>query len=67
MSEIDDLFERINSGPVDNNLRIAIADLLLKYIEQEKDSLGTWEKSLFAQSVSALSTNVSSKFQPTDF
>ena len=66
MSEIDNLFLRINDDPIDGNLRIDIADLLLKCIEEKKESLGVWEKSLFAQSVSCLNTNLGSNYQPTD-
>jgi len=66
MNEFDALFEKIGNGQIDNTLKISIADLLLAKIEEKKNDLGTWEKSLFAQAVSALSTNVGSDYQPTD-
>ncbi len=66
MSEIDNLFEKVNEGPISNELRLSIADTILAHIDKCKDSLGSWEKELFAQSLSALAMNISAKNEPTD-
>jgi hypothetical protein len=66
MNEIDEIFEKMDSSQIDNEIRISIADLILKNIELKKESLGAWEKSFFAQSISNLATNITSSFQPTD-
>ncbi len=66
MSEIDELFEKVNEGPIDNDLRLSIADTISVHIDERKESLGSWEKSLFAQAISALAMNVGAKCQPTD-
>ena len=66
MTQIDTLFERIGNGEIDNDIKKSIADLLLSKIEEKKNAMGTWEKSLFGESISALFTNINSEFQPTD-
>ena len=66
MDKIDLLFQKINDGPIDADLRTEIADTILEFLEQKKDSMGTWEKSLFAQAIGNLSTNVNSAYQTTD-
>jgi len=49
-----------------SGLEKSIADLLLEKIEEKKNDLGTWEKLLFGEAVSALFTNVNSEFQAPD-
>ena len=66
MDQIDQLFQRINKGPIDSDLRTEIADTILEFLGRKKESLGTWEKLLFAQAIAALSTNVNSAYQPAD-
>lgn len=65
MNRVEDLFEQIGHGPIDSNLRLAILDEIGRCLELKKDELGTWEKSLLAQSLAYLSINTASPNQPT--
>jgi hypothetical protein len=66
MDRLDDCLQRINEGKIDVTLRNEMADKILELLEQEKDSLGTREKSLIAEAISALSTSINSKYQPNE-
>ena len=65
MARVSEFFQRISEGRIDANLRIDILEEILGCLELKKDTMGTWEKTLFAQSLAYLSTNVASKSQST--
>jgi len=65
MARVSEFFQRISEGRIDANLRIDILEEILGCLELKKDTMGTWEKALFAQSLAYLSTNVASKSQST--
>ena len=65
MARVSEFFQRISEGKIDANLRIDILEEILGCLELKKDTMGTWEKTLFAQSLAYLSTNVASKSQST--
>jgi len=69
MNRLDDYLQRINEGKIDVTLRSEMADEILELLEHEKASLGTREKTLIAEAISALSTSIDSNFRPneTDF
>ena len=66
MDQLDDLLQRISEGKINTPLKKEIADKILELLEQKKDSLGTWEKILFAQAITELSININSIFKPTE-
>lgn len=66
MKQLDDLHEKISNGQIDLDLRNAITDRIVEFIEQNKASLGMWEKFHLGQSISALGTTNSSDDQPLD-
>ncbi len=66
MDQFDDWLHRISDGKIDGTLQSEIADKILELLEQQKASLGTREKILFAQAVTALSTSVNSIHPPND-
>ena len=66
MDQFDDWLQRISEGKIDAALKNEIADKILELLEQKKDSLGTWEKILFAQAITELSININSIYKPTD-
>jgi len=66
MDNLDDWTQRISEGKIDGALQIEIADKILELLEQKKASLGTREKMLFAQAVTALSTSVNTIHQPAE-
>ena len=66
MEPLDDWIQRIREGKIDGALQNEIADEILKRLEQNKASMGTREKALFAQAVTALSTSVNSIHQPNE-
>ena len=67
MERIETLVERINNESVTGEIRTEIAELIREQIELHKESLGTWEKTYFALSISSLATNLNAQFQPTEF
>ncbi len=66
MDQIDDWLQRIGEGKIDGALKNEIADKIIELLEQKKNSLGTWEKILFAQAITDLSININSIYQPTE-
>ena len=66
MDQLDYWLQRIGEGRIDAALKNDIADKILELLEQKKDSLGTWEKILFAQAITELSININSIFKPTE-
>jgi len=66
MDQFDDWLQRISEGKIDAALKNEIADKILELLEQKKDSLGTWEKILFAQALMEVSININSIYKPTD-
>jgi len=66
MNRLDDWLQRISEGKIDGALQSEMADKILELLEQEKASLGTREKTLFAQAITALSTSINSNYQPNE-
>ncbi len=66
MNRLDDYLQRINEGRIDRALRNEMADQILELLEQEKASLGTREKKLIAEAISALSASINSRYQPNE-
>ncbi len=66
MDRFDDWRQRINEGKIDGALQNEIADKILELLEQKKASLGTREKILFSQAITALSTSINSIYQPNE-
>ena len=66
MNRLDDWLQRISEGKIDGALQNEIADMILELLEQKKASLGTRERILFVQAVTALSTNVNSIHPPNE-
>ncbi len=66
MKRLDDYLQRINEGKIDGALQNEMANEILELLEQEKASLGTREKNLFAQAITALSTSINSIYQPSE-
>ena len=66
MDQLDDWLQKISEGIIDRALQYEITDKLLELLEQKKASLGTREKILFSQAVTALSTSLSSTYQPNE-
>ena len=60
------MFEMLANDPDINKVRKSIADLIVEYLEEKKNSLGYWEKYDFAFAIIALKTNLGSKIIPTD-
>ena len=65
MARVSEFFQKISEGKIDANLRIDILEEILGRLELKKDTMGAWEKALFAQSLAYLSTNTASKSQST--
>lgn len=65
MTNIDSLFERLSTAPVDADLRHDILNEIWRCVEIRKDDLGIWERQLFAQSLAYLATNIACSPQPT--
>ena len=63
MDRLDDYLQRINEGRIDVALQNEIADRILELLEQEKASMGTRQKTLFAQAITVLSTSINSIYQ----
>ena len=66
MNRLDDWLQRISEGKIDAALQSEMADKILELLEQEKASLGTREKALFAQAITALSTSINTIYQPNE-
>ncbi len=66
MNRLDDWLQRISKGKIDEALQSEMADKILELLEQEKASLGTRGKTLFAQAITALSTSINSNYQPNE-
>ena len=66
MNRLDDYLQRINEGKIDRALQNEMADDILELLEQEEASLGTRKKMLIAQAITALSTTISSIYQPSE-
>ena len=66
MDRLDDWIQRISEGKINGALQKEIADKILELLEQKKASLGTREKILFAQAVTALSASIKSIHQPNE-
>ncbi len=66
MDRLDDWIQRISEGKIDGALQNEIADKILELLEQKKASLGTREKILLAQAVTAFSTSINSIHLPNE-
>ena len=66
MDRFDDWRQRISEGNIDGALQNEIADKILELLERQKASLGTRERILFIQAVTALSTSVNSIHPPNE-
>ena len=66
MDRFDDWCQRISEGNIDGALQNEIADNILELLERQKASLGTRERILFVQAVTALSTSVNSIHPPNE-
>ncbi len=66
MNRLDDWLQRISEGKIDGALQNEMADKILELLAQEKASLGTRKKTLFAQAITALSTSTNSIYQPNE-
>ncbi len=66
MNRLDDWLQRISEGQIDGALQNEMADKILELLAQENASLGTREKTLFAQAITALSTSTHSIHQPNE-
>jgi hypothetical protein len=64
--QIDEWLCRLNDGRIDSNFQGDIAERILELLEQRKESLGSRDKLLFADAITALSVNVNSIYQPTE-
>lgn len=60
MNQLDQCLQKITWGKIDGALQNEVADKILELLEQEKASLGTREKTLFAQAITALSASINS-------
>ena len=66
MDRLDDWCQRISEGNIDGALQNEIADEILELLERQRASLGTRERILFVQAVTALSTSVNSIHPPNE-
>ena len=66
MNQLDHCLQKLTWGKIDGALHNEVADKILELLEQEKASLGTREKTLFAQAIRALSTSINSVHQPNE-
>ena len=60
MNQLDHCLQKISWGKIDGALQKEVADKILELLEQEKASLGTREKTLFAQAITSLSASINS-------
>jgi len=58
MKEIDDLFQRVDNDPNVDGIRLDIADLIARCLEEKRKSLGYWEKNLFNHAIGMLRDNI---------
>lgn len=58
MSEIDTLFERLDTDRDVDRIRLDIANLIVNQMDHARASFGYWEKVHFAQAIAALAWNV---------
>ena len=58
MTDIDELFERIDGGGDMDRLRLDIADAIVDGLEAAEESFSYWEKAHFAQAIAALAWNI---------
>ena len=65
MPHVNELYQKILEGPINANLRRQILEEIVRCLELKKDTLGTWEKTLFAQSLAYLSIDAASTYQRT--
>ncbi len=60
MNQLDHCLQKISWGKIDGALQKEVADKILELLEQEKASLGTRKKTLFAQAITSLSASINS-------
>ncbi len=66
MNRLDEWLQKISEGKIDGTLQNEMADKILELLAQEKASLGTRKKTLFAEAITALSTSTNSIYQPNE-
>ncbi len=66
MNEIESLLEELNSNPINNKLKIKIANLIKSKLQEKKGSFNYWGKLHFASALTALESNVNSNYQQSD-
>lgn len=62
-NQFDDCLQKVSWGKIDKALKNDVADKILELLEQEKASMGTRQKTLFAQAITVLSTSINSIYQ----
>ena len=65
MPHVNEFYQKILEGPIDSNLRREILEEIVRCLELKRNTLGTWEKTLFAQALAYLSINAVSTYQRT--
>lgn len=65
MQKIEALLQQLDGNCNPNDVRGAIADLIVANLQAMKDSLGYWETAHFANAIAALALNTHSLHQPT--
>ena len=60
MNQLDTCLQKVLGGQIDGDLKNEVADKILELLEQEKASLGTRKKTLFAQAITSLSASINS-------
>jgi len=65
MDEIDILFMRLDQDQNIDDVRLDIADLIAKCLNEKRDNFGYWEKAHIANAIALLAQNVFSSRQPT--
>ena len=59
MPHVNEFYQKILEGPIDSNLRREILEEIVRCLELKRNTLGTWEKTLFAQALAYLFNAVS--------
>jgi hypothetical protein len=67
MVEVDEIIERLDANADIRAIRRDVANLIAAKLEALRDNLGYWEKSCFANAISALWSNLVAAHHPTQF
>jgi hypothetical protein len=66
MTEVDAIFRRLRDKEDLGEIRIEIADLIIRCLSTLQNRFGYWEKAHIAHAIANLSRNMSSNHQPTN-